>query len=210
MAIFDFFSKKSKAQKKKERDQRNLQRYNERQEKIDNDIRTAQQVYKKKSIIDSLKFETYTKRLVGVIVLAGIVDLQLTYVLAFMGKDQIVETLSGQVCATILGTALIYMIRAYFDTKAEKKNDQPRIDRMFANDIINKVQEIVNASDIPVEQDAIKEAIPKEILAVIDDEDIADDEDDEIVEEVMMEEDLEEATKEIKINSKESQAGDDA
>ena len=182
MSFLDLFKpKKSKAQLKKERDLRRLQKYNERQEKFDDDINKAKQVYRKKSILERLKFETYTKRLVGLIVIAGIVDLQLTYALAFMGKDQIVESLSGQICATILGTALVYMIRAYFDTKAEKQNDKPRIDKMFANDIINKVQEIVDASNIPVQQDAISEAIPKEIKAVIDNEDeddIDDSEDD--------------------------------
>jgi hypothetical protein len=201
MAFFGLFKpKKSKAQKKKERDLRNLQRYNEQQEKIDNDIKAATQVYKKKSIINSLKFETYTKRLVAIIVLAGLLDLQLTYVLAFMGKDQIVESLSGQICATILGTALIYMIRAYFDTKAEKKNDQPRVDRMFANDIINKVQDIVNASNIPAEQDAIKEGIPKEIMAVINNNSYDNDDDDD------------DGGEEIPCDSQssESQAGDDA
>lgn len=172
MSFLDLFKpKKSKAQLKKERDLRRLQKYNERQEKFDDDINKAKQVYRKKSILERLKFETYTKRLVGLIVMAGVVDLQLTYVLAFMGKDQIVESLSGQICATILGTALVYMIRAYFDTKAEKQNDKPRIDKMFANDIINKVQEIVDASNIPVSQDAINEAIPKEIKAVLEDED---------------------------------------
>ena len=201
MSFLDLFKhKKSKAQLKKERDLRRLQKYNERQEKYDDDINKAKQVYRKKSILERLKFETYTKRLVGLIVMAGVVDLQLTYVLAFMGKDQIVESLSGQICATILGTALVYMIRAYFDTKAEKQNDKPRIDKMFANDIINKVQEIVDASNIPVQQDAINEAIPKEIKAVLDneDEDDIDDSEDDSPEDAACSEE------------EESQAGDDA
>ena len=199
MSFLDLFKpKKSKAQLKKERDLRRLQKYNERQEKFDDDINKAKQVYRKKSILERLKFETYTKRLVGLIVMAGVVDLQLTYVLAFMGKDQIVESLSGQICATILGTALVYMIRAYFDTKAEKQNDKPRIDKMFANDIINKVQEIVDASNIPVQQDAISEAIPKEIRDVIDNEDDIDDSEDDSPEDAACSEE------------EESQAGDDA
>lgn len=208
MSFLDLFKpKKSKAQLKKERDLRRLQKYNERQEKFDDDINKAKQVYRKKSILERLKFETYTKRLVGLIVMAGVVDLQLTYVLAFMGKDQIVESLSGQICATILGTALVYMIRAYFDTKAEKQNDKPRIDKMFANDIINKVQEIVDASNIPVQQDAISEAIPKEI------KDVLEDEDDIEIEDGNYHDDIDDSDDDSPVGTgseEESQAGDDA
>lgn len=208
MSFLDLFKpKKSKAQLKKERDLRRLQKYNERQEKFDDDINKAKQVYRKKSILERLKFETYTKRLVGLIVMAGVVDLQLTYVLAFMGKDQIVESLSGQICATILGTALVYMIRAYFDTKAEKQNDKPRIDKMFANDIINKVQEIVDASNIPVAQDAINEAIPKEIKAVLDDEDDIEIEDGNYHDNI---DDSEDDSPVYTGSEEESQAGEDA
>ena len=208
MSFLNLFKpKKSKAQLKKERDLRRLQKYNERQEKFDDDINKAKQVYRKKSILERLKFETYTKRLVGLIVMAGVVDLQLTYVLAFMGKDQIVESLSGQICATILGTALVYMIRAYFDTKAEKQNDKPRIDKMFANDIINKVQEIVDASNIPVSQDAINEAIPKEIKAVLDDEDDIEIEDGNYHDNI---DDSEDDSPVYTGSEEESQAGEDA
>lgn len=205
--LYLFKPKKSKAQLKKERDLRRLQKYNERQEKFDDDINKAKQVYRKKSILERLKFETYTKRLVGLIVMAGVVDLQLTYVLAFMGKDQIVESLSGQICATILGTALVYMIRAYFDTKAEKQNDKPRIDKMFANDIINKVQEIVDASNIPVAQDVINEAIPKEIKAVLEDEDDIEIEDGNYHDNI---DDSEDDSPVDTGSEEESQAGDDA
>lgn len=196
MSFLDLFKpKKTKAQLKKEKDLRRLQKYNERQEKFDDDISKAKQVYRKKSILEKLKFETYTKRLVGIIVFAGLIDLQLTYALAFMGKDQIVESLSGQICATILGTALIYMIRAYFDTKAEKQNDKPRIDRMFANDIINKVQEIVDASSVTIGQDAVKDGIPKELQDVINDQDPI--------------EDIDEIEDFTEVDLGESQAGDD-
>ena len=72
--------------------------------------------------LKSINIDTFTKALVGLIVVTALVDLQLSYVLAFMNKIQIAEELSKQVCTTILGTALIYMIRAYFDSKAEYGN----------------------------------------------------------------------------------------
>jgi hypothetical protein len=71
---------------------------------------------------------------------------------------------------------------------------------MFANDIINKVQDIVNASNIPAEQDAIKDGIPKEIMAVINNNSYDNDDDDD------------DGGEEIPCDSQasESQAGDDA
>lgn len=76
------------------------------------------------SQIKSVKLNTYTKVLVFIIVLIALIDLQLSYVLAFMDKMQIAESLSSQVCMTILGTAFIYMIRAFFDTYAEERAKQ--------------------------------------------------------------------------------------
>lgn len=76
------------------------------------------------SQIKSVKLNTYTKVLVFIIILIALVDLQLSYVLAFMDKMQIAESLSSQVCMTILGTAFIYMVRAFFDTYAEERAKQ--------------------------------------------------------------------------------------
>lgn len=136
---------KSKAERQRRRDAKELEEYNRRQEKYDDKLRDAKQKSRFKSMLSKLKFETYTKRLVGIITIVGLVDLQLSYVLAFMDKIQIAETLSGQICTTILGTAFIYMIRAYFDSKAEynnKVNDKMR--KQIESDILVKVQNIVS------------------------------------------------------------------
>ena len=71
--------------------------------------------------IKSIRFDTFTKAMVGLIIIMACIDLQLSYVLAFLDKIQIAEELSKQVCTTILGVALVYMIRAYFDSRAEYK-----------------------------------------------------------------------------------------
>ena len=60
-----------------------------------------------------------TKALVAIITIVALIDLQLSYLLAFLDKIQIAESLSTQICITILGVAFVYMIRAYFDSKAE-------------------------------------------------------------------------------------------
>lgn len=136
---------KSKVERQRRRDAKELEEYNRRQEKYDDKLRDAKQKSRFKSMLSKLKFETYTKRLVGIITIVGLVDLQLSYILAFMDKIQIAETLSGQICTTILGTAFIYMIRAYFDSRAEygnKVNDNMR--KQIESDILTKVQNIIS------------------------------------------------------------------
>ena len=100
-------SKKSDLEKTKEK-------YEQKTEKLKAKIGFIEQ-------IRSIRFDTFTKAMVGLIIIMACIDLQLSYVLAFLDKIQIAEELSKQVCTTILGVALVYMIRAYFDSRAEYK-----------------------------------------------------------------------------------------
>lgn len=97
----------------------------------------------------SIKINTYTKALVLVIIAVSLMDLQLSYVLAFLGKTQIAESLSIQICVTIIGTALIYMIRAYFDSKAEHNNNS--INKELDQLTVNKIQSILDAANVTVD-----------------------------------------------------------
>ena len=103
----------------------------------------------KKGFIDqvkSIRFDTFTKAMVALIIFMACIDLQLSYVLAFLDKIQIAEELSKQVCTTILGVAFVYMVRAYFDSRAEyKTNDN------IAKDAINKTSQVLNQSEINTE-----------------------------------------------------------
>lgn len=71
-------------------------------------------------------FETFTKSWVTVLMIVAIIDLQLTYVLAFLGKDQIAETLSIAIVTEIIGIMVGYIVRAYFDTATESKHQLER------------------------------------------------------------------------------------
>lgn len=153
------FSKKrsiSKYEKEKKKQEKELAQYNKKQEELDSKLKKEKQKYTFKSILSKLKFETYTKRLVGVVVFVALVDLQLSYVLAFMDKIQIAESLSIQICTTLLGTVFIYAIRAYFDTKAEKRDemikqgyDIPDSKVNVAKSVIdNKFREVINNSGL--------------------------------------------------------------
>lgn len=115
-----------------------------------------------KDQIKSIQVDTFTKALVALITVTAVIDLQLSYVLAFLDKIQIAESLSTQICTTIVGVALVYMIRAYFDTRAEHKNAETK--DTIKSDIMDKVRgNIENAS--------INENLKTEILQIINKDD---------------------------------------
>lgn len=65
--------------------------------------------------------KTYTKKAVRWILVIALFDLQLSYILAFLGREQIAETLSGDICQVIIGTILGYLAKSFFETNAEEK-----------------------------------------------------------------------------------------
>lgn len=107
----------------KEKHKKQIEKINEYQEELDRKYKEEKQKYTFKSLLSRLKSESYTKTIVAIVVFVALIDLQLSYVLAFLDKEQIAETLSVQVCITILGTVLVYIIREYFDAKAEKREE---------------------------------------------------------------------------------------
>ena len=73
--------------------------------------------------------KTYTKKAVTVILAVSLVDLQLSYVLAFLGKEQIAETLSSTITEVVVGVMLGYFMKALFETFLEKREE--RLNRQF-------------------------------------------------------------------------------
>lgn len=67
------------------------------------------------------KRNTYTKKLVKWILAISIFDLQLTYLLAFLGREQIAETLSSDICNVVIGTILGYLAKSFFETREEER-----------------------------------------------------------------------------------------
>lgn len=64
---------------------------------------------------------TYTKKLVKWILAISMIDLQLSYVLAFLGKTEIAENLSMTVVTAIVGTVVTYCIKSFKETKEAEK-----------------------------------------------------------------------------------------
>lgn len=68
--------------------------------------------------------KTFTKRAVAAILCVSLLDLQLSYVLAFLGKEQIAESLSSTIASTVIGVMLGYFAKALFETFFEKREDR--------------------------------------------------------------------------------------
>lgn len=68
--------------------------------------------------------QTFSKRAVAIILVVSLIDLQLSYILAFMGKEQIAETLSSEIASVIIGVMLGYFMKALFETFFEKREER--------------------------------------------------------------------------------------
>lgn len=67
------------------------------------------------------KKRTFSKRAVKWILIISLFDLQLSYFLAFLGKEQIAETLSVTVVTGIIGVMLGYFMKSFKETREEEK-----------------------------------------------------------------------------------------
>lgn len=64
---------------------------------------------------------TFSKRAVAIILFVSIVDLQFSYILAYLGKEQIAESLSSTIATVIVGVMLGYFMKALFETFFEER-----------------------------------------------------------------------------------------
>ena len=81
---------------------------------------------KVKAMIKNLKRKrknksSFSKRAVVIILTIALFDLQLSYVLAFLGRSEIAENLSQTVVSIVVGTILGYFCKAFFETREEEK-----------------------------------------------------------------------------------------
>ena len=74
---------------------------------------------------------TFTKIAVTAILGVSLVDLQLSYILAFMGKEQIAETLSATIVEMVIGVMLGYFLKALFETFFEER--EKRLNKQIEN-----------------------------------------------------------------------------
>lgn len=67
---------------------------------------------------------TFSKAAVAVILVVTLIDLQLSYLLAFLGREQIAESLSSTIAETIVGVMIGYFLKALFETFFEKREER--------------------------------------------------------------------------------------
>lgn len=76
--------------------------------------------------------KTFTKKAVAAILVISLLDLQLSYILAFLGKEQIAESLSSTIASTIIGVMSGYFLKALFETFFEER--EKRLNKKIEQD----------------------------------------------------------------------------
>ena len=66
--------------------------------------------------------KTYTKKMMSRIITVALIDMQLPFVLAFLDKKDIAETLGGLIVTEIIGVFLVYCAKSFFETREAEKN----------------------------------------------------------------------------------------
>lgn len=64
---------------------------------------------------------TFTKKWVSRLLWFGCVCISLSYALAFLGKEQIAESLSQTIATVVIATILGYLCKAFFETREEER-----------------------------------------------------------------------------------------
>ena len=79
------------------------------------------------------KLRQYTKVRVDIILFTSLIDIQFCFLLAFLDKVQIAETLAIALVTEVVAVMACYMLKAFFETNSEKKNEieMERIKRTY-------------------------------------------------------------------------------
>ena len=67
------------------------------------------------------KRDTYTKEKMDLILNVALLDMQFPFILAFLGKEQIAETLGGIIVTQIIAVFAVYCLKSFFGKKEEEK-----------------------------------------------------------------------------------------
>lgn len=65
--------------------------------------------------------KTFTKKWMDIIMTIAIIDMQLPFILAFMNKESIAETLGVTIVTEIIAVFLVYCAKSFFETKESEK-----------------------------------------------------------------------------------------
>lgn len=65
----------------------------------------------------------FTKRLITIILIITLIDLQFPFILAFLGREQIAEELGKILVTEVIGIFFVYCVKSFFETREEKRNE---------------------------------------------------------------------------------------
>jgi ABC-type transport system involved in cytochrome bd biosynthesis fused ATPase/permease subunit len=83
--------------------------------------------------------DEFSKKLVWLFAINSVVWVYLSYLLAFLGKEQIAENLSEKIVIQIIGVTLIYCVKSLFENLS-KHNSWP--DKFDYSNNINEANDI--------------------------------------------------------------------
>ncbi len=93
---------------------------------------------------ENTKILTFTKRWVAILLVVAMIDIQLPFIMAFMGYSEIAETLAVTIVTEIIGVSSAYMCKAFFETKHEELNKLER-DKMK----LHPLDQVEDSDDVP-------------------------------------------------------------
>lgn len=73
------------------------------------------------SKVRTKRYHTYTKSMMDRIVNVALVDMQFPFILAFLGKENIAETMGGLIVTEIVGVFVAYCLKSFFETNESEK-----------------------------------------------------------------------------------------
>ena len=68
------------------------------------------------------KQKTFTKKWVSIIITIALIDMNIPFILAFMGREQIAETLAIAIVTEIIGVMGCYFAKSFFETRESERN----------------------------------------------------------------------------------------
>ncbi|MFV0314062.1 MAG: hypothetical protein ACK5I7_03050 [Anaerotignum sp.] len=91
---------------------------------------------------------TFTKQAVKCILVVALFDLQLSYVLAFLGREQIAETLSITVVTEIIAVMLGYYLKSFHETREEERVRLIEKGQSVADDFTEEMNRIFDKNEM--------------------------------------------------------------
>lgn len=64
---------------------------------------------------------TFTKKWMAIVMSVALIDMQMPFVLAMLGREQIAEELGKVIAVEIIGVFLVYCAKSFFETKESEK-----------------------------------------------------------------------------------------